>query len=587
MITRTMAEHQNLLDVVMGRKAPSRIIRGGQILNVHTGRMEEKDIALAGRWIAYVGQLEGSGLLLEGVGCEDDVSGCVLVPGYIEPHAHPCQIYHPLTLASHVVQRGTTTMVCDTLPFFMQLEAFELLTLFDGLQSSPVKLLWWGRLDSQTHLSEAESAKLFSMERMQSILRSPHVAQAGELSDWMALLAGDKEKNACLLDAWGRGKRIEGHAPGASFRTLSRLAALGVTGDHESITPEEVWRRLDLGYMVTLRHSSIRPDLPELLAGLLAHGDVPWHRLMMTTDGATPPYLAEGFTDYLLKLALEQGVDPVQAYRMVTVNPAVYYRLDERLGSISPGRLADINVLASLDAPTPIKVLNEGKWVDSSSPLGDEPPMLPAGYRAWGGRFQLTPDEWRVPHTEEGTVPVINLLNAVITKLTMEAAPSPVGSRLVPEEDDRLAVFLVDRNGNWKTGAYLRGFAQGIDGLASSYTCTHDLLVIGQDAEAMAQAANYVIAQNGGIYWLQGGEERFYLPLPILGTMSDLDLEELIAQCQALAERLREAGYTHLDPIYTLQFLTSTHLPQVRLTNAGVMSVKKNKIITPPLGRKA
>ncbi|MFC7440745.1 adenine deaminase C-terminal domain-containing protein [Laceyella putida] len=582
MVTKTFAEHQTLLDVVMGRKPPSRVIRGGQVLNVHTGRLEKKDIALAGRWIAYVGSLEESGLLFDESVAVDDANGRVLVPGYIEPHAHPCQIYHPLSLASKAVQHGTTALVCDTLPFFMQLETIELLTLFDELQSSPVKFFWWGRLDSQTLLNEDEAMTIFAKERVQSILNSPHVVQAGELSDWMPLLLGDKKMNACLLHARAQGKRIEGHAPGASYRTLSRLAALGVTGDHESITAQEIWRRLELGYMTTLRHSSIRPDLPELLQGLLQYDDVPWHRLMMTTDGATPAFLAQGFTDHLLRLALEQGVDPIHAYQMVTINPATYYRLDEHIGSIAPGRLADINLLSSLVEPTPLGVLNEGEWIRPAT----QAPTLPVKAQAWGGTFQIAPDELIVAQTEEGTVPVINLVNAVITKLSLEPVPLSRDFRLLPDEDDRLAVFMIDRHGTWITGAYVRGFGRRIDAFASSYTCTHDLLLIGRDARAMAKAANHVLERNGGIYWLQDGEVRFELPLPILGTMSDLTVDELIPLCQGLVERLNEAGYTFLDPIYTLQFLSSTHLPQVRLTSAGVVNVKKKNVITPRCERK-
>src|SRR5690606_32126941 len=164
-------------------------------------------------------------------------------------------------------------------------------------------------------------------------------------------------------DARGMGRRVEGHAPGSSYKTLARLAAAGVTGDHEPITPDEVWTRLRLGYMTTLRHSSLRPDLPTLLAGLLQEKNVPWHRLMMTTDGPTPAYLRHGYVDYLVKTALNKCCERLEAYRMVTINQAIYYRLVGRNGRIAKSRVDDISVPICVDQPAPVQVFTGGRLV--------------------------------------------------------------------------------------------------------------------------------------------------------------------------------------------------------------------------------
>lgn len=581
-------EHQQLMETVLGRLAPTMLIRGGEILNVYTGRCERKDIAIAGRRIAYVGNLEQSGLQMDETTEVWDVSGHIIVPGYIEPHAHPFQLYNPRTLANKAVSLGTTTLIHDNLFFFTQLELDELVEILDELDKSPVKQFWWARFDAQTSLPE-EKKHLFSLERVKKFLSHPLVLQGGELTDWPALLQGDSRMSVWMETVKHLGKRMEGHAPGSSYRTLSQLAAAGVTGDHESISVEEIWNRLELGYMVTLRHSSIRPDLPVLMKDLCKYENVPWHRLMMTTDGSTPLYLKHGFTDYLIRTAIENGCNPIHAYQMVTINPAVYYGLEEHIGGLAPGRLADINILSSLSEPTPVSVLAEGKPVVKQREIIDQIPDLE--WERYQGLFrqykdQLTASDFLLPLHGEEAFPVINLMNPVITKMTMESIPHQDGMVKWDQEDDRLFCFLIDPAGTWITPGIIRGFGRGIDGIASSYSCSNDLIVIGRDSEAMAKAANYVKSRGGGIAWFQEGSLKYFLALPIAGAMSKQSMDSLIAELEPLVDYLQQYGYPFDDPIYTFLFLSSTHLPQVRLTAEGLMRVKDKKIIVPSIKRR-
>ena len=162
--------------------------------------------------------------------------------------------------------------------------------------------------------------------------------------------------------------------------------------------------------MTTLRHSSLRPDLPELIKGLLQwNGEIPWHRLMLTTDGPTPPYLRKGFVDYVLRTAMEAGCPPVRAYQMVTLNPACYYRLDEHLGAIAPGRIADINILSSLEEPVPERVVADGEPVAerkfSCAPfLGSTGPDIPLS--TGDGRDGSVQNTWKnSPGVQKGKFP--------------------------------------------------------------------------------------------------------------------------------------------------------------------------------------
>ncbi len=581
LIRFTKEDQRALIDVVMGRRPPTLLITGGRVLNVYTGRLEQKEIAISGKRIAYVGDLKESGLLLNKEVPTLDVSGAVLVPGYIEPHAHPAQIYNPFTLAEKALTLGTTTFVHDNMAFFVGWEDQAIFEIWDALEQLPVKHFWWARLDSQTF--SGEQAELFSDERVKRFLSHPKVVQAGELTDWLPLLSGEEQMTEWIYFTKQLGKRVEGHAPGASFRTLGRLAAAGVTADHEAISGEEVWNRLELGYMTTLRHSSIRPDLPKLLGDLLQRENVPWHRLMMTTDGATPLYFQQGFQDYMIRTAIEVGCDPVHAYQMVTLNPAVYYQMDDQIGGIAPGRLADINVLESLTNPRPKMVIANGEIIakEGKLVLPAQPAEWVSPREKWGGNFHLQEKDFALPDLINGRAPTIQLVNAVITKLVEEPVRLENDWVKWDEKDDRLLVYLIDRKGKWITSSFLRGFAKGIDGLVSSYNASQDLLVIGRDRAAMVQAANHVLEQDGGITWVQGGKVIFHLPLPLFGHMSTYSIDRLLEELSFFDRKLRLFGYQFSDPIYTFLFLSSTHLPQVRLTSKGLMKVKKREICSP------
>lgn len=573
-----------LIRTATGKLLPTRVLMGGRVLNVFTGELERADVALCDERIAYVGDMKKGGLQLPDSRRIIDVTDKVLVPGYIEPHAHPFQLYHPVTLAAEVLGRGTTTLINDNLFFFTLLDPDEWSRLLEALDRLPVKMLWWARLDAQAHLDE-DFRFLFGDDRVSGELKRPSVVQAGELTDWMPLLEGEENRTRWVGEARRRGIRVEGHAPGASSRTLSRLAAAGVTGDHESISAEEVLDRLRLGYMTTLRHSSLRPDLPELIKGLLQwNGEIPWHRLMLTTDGPTPPYLRKGFVDYVLRTAMEAGCPPVRAYQMVTLNPACYYRLDEHLGAIAPGRIADINILSSLEEPVPERVVADGEPVaERKSLLRSFPGVDWAGYptlnRRWKGWVRPEHLE-KLPGGTEGKIPILRLLNPVITKLEWKEPPEGTRSSLPLGEGD-LLVALADREGKWITKSLVRGFGRDIDGLVSTYNGSDDLLLVGRNPEAMARAANRALEQGGGIIWEQNGEEVYNLPLPLAGKTSLLSLSELIPRTEEFLRRMKEHDHPFHDPIYTFLFLSSTHLPQARLTAEGLMHIKEKKVLIP------
>lgn len=567
----TPEEYRQLYQVARGKIPADVFFRGGTVCNVYSGEWIPAHVAVKGRHIAYVGPSEK--MIGENTQVID-VSGRFLVPGFIEPHAHPFQLYNPYTLAAFALSHGTTFLINDNLLFLRTMSLEKMEKFFEEAGTWPVKMAWWARLDLQTAVEDP--SVFFSSDRMNRLLRHPAVLQAGELTAWPQLLAGDEALAENLLAAVHGGERVEGHLPGASVETLASMTAAGVTACHEAINGDEVLRRLRLGLWAILRYSSLRPDLPVILRDLLDLGVKDWQRMLLTTDGSTPPFLEKGLTDEMIQVAIAAGLEPMRAYQMATIQPAMYYGLDAEVGGIAPGRLADLLILSDPMQPTPQQVWAEGtlaaeegklliRWKEPDWDFYEHHPVN-LSWRARREDFCLREEEKRIH---------IFLENPAITRLGQQG------------EDDGLTAVLLSRDGRSIVRAALSGFARNLDGLASSFTAAGDLLVIGREPSAMQRALNRVLDLGGGIVLWEGNEVRFELPLPLMGMMSRLPMDDLIQKGKRFVQLMKERGNSFEEVFYSLLFLTSTHLPEVRLTSQGILHVKSGEWLAPSQRREA
>lgn len=561
---------------VSRRKVPATMwIRGAQVLNVYTKEWLALHVCLAGERIAYVGEQEP---LADEHTEIIEAQGKFLVPGYIEPHAHPFQWYNPYTLADFALQRGTTMLVSDTM-MLMNLPMEQVDHMLSSLSAHPVKSFFWARLDPQTGKPHPHYTK----QGLARMLEHPLVIQGGELTDWHGVLAESEEILFGLKHAGDLGKRMEGHHPGASVETLNTAAAAGVTACHEGIRAQDLLHRLRLGMYATLRHSSIRPDLPDLVRGWKELG-LPWSpRMMLTSDGSTPPLYRHGLMDYTIRLAIEAGMPPIEAYVMATLNPAVYYGIDGEVGGIAPGRIADLLLLSAEDEPTPELVIANGRRAAENGTL-----LIPTVTPDWEMYTfppvdildQQTKAEWFSIRQEAKETPVIEMPSAVITRLRMQSFPTDEKGMISLVHDPSLAMIVaIDPVGKRKTQAVLSGFGHHLEGLASTYTASGEWLVIGRDQQAMVKALDRVREMGGGVVLIDKGKIVWECPLPLAGKFSPAPMEEIICRAEELIDLLREKGHEHLDPIYSMLFFSSTHLPYARLTAEGIVDVKTGRIV--------
>ncbi|WP_180953482.1 adenine deaminase C-terminal domain-containing protein [Bacillus sp. T33-2] len=567
---------RNQAAVLDGALPPTILLKNAVYLNQTFRKWMTANIWIYEDRIVYVGdQLPAMADSCEIIDC----SGQMLVPGYIEPHAHPYQLYNPHTFASYASQHGTTTLINDNMMLALQLNKKKAFSLLRELQNYPATMYWWCRFDAQTEIRDEEV--VFSNGNIKSWLEHEMVVQGGELTGWPKLLAGDDLMLHWMQETKRMRKQIEGHFPGASEKTLAKMMLFGADCDHEAMTGKDVQNRLMQGYMVSLRHSSIRPDLPRLLDEILEMDIAVYDRFLMTTDGSTSSFYEKGVLDQMIRIAIERGVPAIDAYNMATINPARYYNLGHLHGNIATGRMADINFLSDEKNPEPVSVLAKGKWVKRDGKALDS--FASIDWDRFG--FEPLQLDWDLGMDDlQFSMPFgIKMENSVITK--PYSISIDVSRDELSMEHDQCFFMLLDRNGKWRINTVLKGFATSLAGLASSFSNTGDIILIGKRKTDMLAAFNRMKEMGGGIVTCENGVTVREIPLPLKGLMSNQPVNELIEQEKRLLAYLKEKGYQFSDPIYSLLFFSSTHLPYIRVTQQGIYDVIKKMILFPTIMR--
>ena len=568
----SMAERRRLTDVARGAAPADLYVRGGTLLNVYTGELYPANVATQGERIAYVGVRD------EMVGPRTrvvDATGRVLVPGYIDPHVHPATLTTPSALARFVLPLGTTAVVADTLQFWELggLAAFR--AVADALVRAPLRFYWMVRPHAQSR-SPGEWRR-FGLATLAKAFAHPRTIAVGEVTRWPDAWRGDPE----LLRRLGlaRGARVEGHTAGASGEKIAAIAAAGFTSDHEPITAQEVLDRARQGIAVMLRESSLRPDLVGLLDALKTAPALA-SRLMLTSDGSMPAFLrTHGFVDHLIRIALERGVAPIAAYRMATLNPATYYGLDVDLGGIAPGRYADICLLADLAEPRPSTVIARGRVIATNGRLIGrvaEPPwrrIFRTPEARLAVRWRARPEDFELPR--RARYPVIQLVSAVISRLQER-----------PLQPGDLHAALLDRAGRWVAPGVVAGFAERLDGFATTTSTDFNILALGRRPEAIARAVNRLLELHGGIVLVDGERIVYEMALPLGGIMTRRSVDDAARSEDELRRLLVERGYAHHEPLYSLFFMAADFLPTVRLSPRGVWDVKRSRVLLPSRRRR-
>ncbi len=553
-------DYTALFEVSRGRRPPTLVLRGGTVYNPFTLSFEKGDVAVWKKWIARVGDV---GLRGEE---EIDVDGFYVLPGFIDPHCHPDLFYNPFTFFSYAPLRGLTACLADIHDFSTSvgLSNYLRFVLFDA-KGIPVKLFLTVPAINPPN-PEVEGDWVIPGELLERLSEVDEIRGVSESTSWVRFYEGDFLER--IYPFFSKGKTVEGHAPGARSEKLSVLSLLGFTSDHECISFEDVVERLKLGLWVFVREGSIRGEFGRIIPGLSERPEL-LSRVCLTADGVFPDHLVErGYMDFVVRRAVEEGLPPEWAIRMVTLNPAEYLGVSRFIGSISPGKVADMLVVESLRDPTPLKVFLNGKPYERSIP------SIPGSYITGRFPFELSLDG--LFPKRFGTIPVIHVENLTITRLrNLDVKNSEEFSRLGCNY-----VLLIHR----QTGEVGRGILHGYGFLDGGFTVsvsheTHHILSLGGREEDIVLSLKRVVESGGGISVFSHGKELFFLDLPFGRTMSTLPVEELGSRIKEARRILSNLGSFVEDPLWCAVFLSFTGLPEVRITPKGVFDVKRRRIV--------
>ncbi|WP_371752458.1 adenine deaminase C-terminal domain-containing protein [Ferviditalea candida] len=559
-------------------------IKGGTVINVYSGEFLRMNVAIYKNRIAYVGEGEQS------IGENTRIlnaEGKYVSPGYIEPHAHPWVIYNPISLMSKVVPLGTTTVVHDNLFFYLRMGPEGFGRMLDDLTDLIGNNLWLVRLVSQAEYPGERD--WYNETDIRRLLDRKDVVGTAEVTRWPLLYKGDPMILDTIDYAKSLGKISDGHTAGCSYEKLNSIVDAGISACHEAITANEALDRLRLGMWTTLRNSSLRPDFPEIIK-MITKQKVSTHRVLMTTDGPHPAFIEdEGCVDVLLRKAVEMGVSPMQAIQMATINAAVYLGMDEQIGGISPSRLADVLILPDLVSFRPETVIAGGEVVAEGGKLSAALPQLDWHRYMEKNPFGIKKERlqdlnlYRYPHyTADGPVPVASFRSTVITRKKEMDLPIRSGCVDLSKDSGLMYASLIERGGQWVSHAILENFATTLEGMASTYNTTTQLLTIGNHPEAMSKAAMRVLELGGGIVLVEGGEVVLEIPLPLTGMMTtSSDFGKAVEYQNALLSAVQDRGYPFHDILYTLLFLTCDFLPGLRLVPLGLYDVRADEVLKP------
>jgi len=381
------------------------------------------------------------------------------------------------------------------------------------------------------------------------------------------------------------GKPVDGHAPGLLDENLCGYMSAGITSCHESTTELEGVQKLRLGIYLMIREGSAWKDLAEVIKAVTKHGLDHRRAILVTDDRHPSDLIREGHIDHVVRRAIEEGLDPVAAIQMATLNPAERYGLDLHIGGIAPPRYADLVVLSDLEKVHVDMVFADGKLVAKDGKLIVNIPRFE--YPDWAKKTvkikeTISADMFVIKSPIEEGVVKTRVIGVIEGKATTKHLILDVDVKdwkiNVSTDEDLAKIAVIDRHkasGNMGLGL-VKGFGIKQGGVASTIAHdSHNLIVLGVNENDMALVANKVVNSNGGMAIAKDGKIVASVELPIAGIITDENFENLCGKVEKIEEAWKEIGCTISAPFMTMSLLALPVIPELRITDKGLVDVLK------------
>jgi adenine deaminase len=568
-------ELNRLIDIAKGDVPADLLLKDAQVVNVFSGEVYAANVAIAGEWIAGVGKEYGEGKEVL------DLEGLFLLPGLINGHLHlESSLLTPAEYALLALAHGTTTVVLDPHEIANVLGSPGVQALIDACKALPLDFFFMA--PSCVPATPLETAGGFiSSVDVEKLLKNKRVLGLAEMMNFPGVLRKDPEVLKKIQAARKMGKAIDGHAPLLTGKNLNGYLAPGIDSDHECTKRAEAEEKLRLGMWLMIRQGSVAQNLKDLLPAVTPQNE---HRCLFVLDDLAPSGLMQnGEIDHLLRQAVGLGFDPVRAVRMATLNPSERFGLRDR-GAIGPGRRADLVAVSDLREFQVTVTFKDGKVAARE---GKAYPLFHARFDP--NVFQtikikpLNESSFDLPLAGEKAWVIGILPDQILTqKLSLAVKKDGRGMLVSDPASDVLKIAVLERHrasGNIGLGL-VKGFGLRRGALATSVAHdSHNVLVVGASDKEMRQAVGEIEKMQGGFVVVDQGEVKASLRLPIAGLMSSEPAAEVGSQMEKLNQAAREIGIIPANPFLTLSFLALPVIPELKLTDKGLVDVSEFRII--------
>ena len=586
---------KDLVDVAMGRKAATMVIRNGRWVNVHSGEiLPHTDVAIYHKRIAYVGEDAA-----HTIGQETEVveaNGRYLIPGLCDAHMHVESGMVTVTeFARAVIPHGTTSMFIDPHEIANVLGLPGVRLMHDEAQTLPMNV--YVQMPSCVPSApglETPGAAIGPAEVAEA-MTWPGIIGLGEMMNFPGVFMSDEKMHAEMAETMKAGKVIGGHYASPDLgRAFHGYVAGGPADDHEGTRVQDAIARVRQGMKAMLRLGSAWYDVASQVKAITEMGLDSRNFILCTDDSHSGTLVHEGHMNRVVRHAIAQGLKPITAIQMATLNTAVHFNVEKDIGSITPGRYADIVISGNLvDLPIEVVVAG-GKVVAENGRLTADLP--PYDYPAFAKNTvnlgkRLTAVDFDIPVPLEIRNPKSEIRNRVIGVIENQA-PTRALTRDLPVQDglvvgdpaqDVCQIALVERH--QATGGVTNGFVHGFGfntPCAVATTVAHDshhMIVVGTDKANMALAANRLGAVGGGVVVVKDGREIALVELPIAGLMSDERAEIVADKAARMVAAMAECGCTLHNAYMQLSLLALVVIPELRISDLGLVDVTKFEVV--------
>ncbi len=561
-----------LIKVARGEEPAELLLKNAHVVNVFSGEVEATGVAIMHSRIVGLGNDYPAERVV-------DMRGRYIAPGLIDAHVHiESAMIPPFEFARAVVPHGTTSLIIDPHEIANVLGVEGIRYMLEASKYTPFSV--FVMVPSCVPATNLETnGGVLRWSDLIAFKDDPWVVGLGEMMNYPGVLSRD-ESVLDKLRAFGD-RRIDGHAPGVTGRDLEGYVAAGIASDHECTTVEEAREKLRLGMRVMIREASNARNLKALLPLITPKNA---RRVLFVTDDRFPSDLIdEGHIDFMIRTAIREGLDPVMAVQIATLNAAEYFNLHDR-GAIAPGRRADLIVFDNFENFAVEQVYRGGRMVARNGRVLPQelPPRHPEVRNSMNVNWSKV--DLRLPADGHRQVRVIEIVpDQIVTRQSIDAARIQDGHAVADPSRDLLKVAVIERhNGTGNVGlGFVRGLKLKRGAIGSSVAHdSHNIIVAGTNDDDLMTAARAIAAMQGGLVAVRDGQVLSRVPLPIAGLMSDQPIERVREMMDHLVDTARNLGTDLHGPFMALAFLALPVIPELKLTDRGLVDVNKFDFVT-------